>query len=121
MHNSLHNQLVSYHRNVRNIFVYLLFRPVSGPASTVEEHWLWKIFVHKGPWFDTRRRISLFRRYLVSQKGLTEISNKNGRDTLTQPTELETAVATRILLYEGECSPENWSFDVILVCGKTSY
>ena len=79
----------------------------------------------RGLGFDTRCRISLFRRNLVSRishKCLTEISNiKTDKRQLRNLQELETAVVTHILLYEGECSPENWSYDIILVCGKMSY
>ena len=73
----------------------------------------------RGLWFDTHRRISLFRLDLVSRilhKCLTEISNiKTDKRQSRNLQELETAVATHILLYEGEHSPENWSYDVILV------
>ena len=81
-----------------------------GLASTVVEHSLHKIFVHKATGVRISPRTLLFR--LFTHQCLTEIPTTGQVTSITQPRGLEKAVATSLSMKK-EHTFRNWPYDVM--------
>ena len=91
---------------------------VPGPASTVEEHSLRNI-PSEGKVVRSSPRIPLFRRDFFAPM-FDGISNYRTSSS-NHATSISERLLRQLLLYEEERSLGNWSYDVILESGTTSY